>query len=154
MHNNESELNCFGTRRSSQKQSMLPPGFREEYKRVVYISHPTIPGCETKYRLCYTKSHDHDPENGDVLKIEISYNLENLVHYIKKVLDSQRFNRLKVYVKYSEFLKLHDGLEKINNDLFTCNYKFKFSFVPSSYQDDDYVLLYEIEGIRKGEHHG
>lgn len=151
-----SELsNYLNTKRSSQKQSStLPSGYREEHKRVVYISHPTKPGKRTKYRLCYTKSDEYDPGNKDVLKVEISYDLEKLVHYIKKILDFRRFERLKVYVKYSEFLRLHDGLERINNDLFTCNYKFKFSFVPNNYKDDDYVLLYEIDCIGKGGHLG
>lgn len=150
----ESELsNYLNTRRSSQKNASIA-GYREEHKKVVYISHPTIPDRRSKYRLCYTRLNEYDLQNENVLKIEISYDLENLVHYIRRILDLRRFLKLKVYVKYSEFLKLHDGLERINNDLFTCNYKFKFSFVPKNYRNDEYVLLYEIEGIRRGEHCG
>lgn len=158
MYRNQDESdqsNYLNTKRSSQKQpSTLPSGYREEHKRIVYISHPGVPERATRYRLCYTKSDECDPQNEKVLRIEISYDLENLVHYIRKILDFQKFEKLKIYVKYTEFLRLHDSLEKINDDLFTCNYKFKFSFVPNNYGDDEYVLLYEIEGIRKGEHCG
>lgn len=142
-------------RRFSQNQtSTLPSGCREEYKKIVYVCHPTIPGRRIKYRVCYTRSGDHPPESSEVLRIEISHDLENLVHYVKKILDFHKFKKLRIYVKYSEFLKLHSEIEKVSNDLFTCNYSFKFGFIPSSYRDDEYVLLYEVEGIRRGGHYG
>ncbi|ADM11655.1 uncharacterized protein Eint_060470 [Encephalitozoon intestinalis ATCC 50506] len=144
-----------GMKRFSQNQtSTLPSGSREEYKKIVYMSHPLIPGEKMKYRLCYTKPGNQCPENNEILRIEISHDLENLVHYIRKILDYHRFRRLRIYVKYSEFLKLHKEMEKIHNDMFTCNYSFKFSFIPNNYRDDEYVLLYEIEGIKRGEHYG
>ncbi|CAD25415.1 hypothetical protein [Encephalitozoon cuniculi GB-M1] len=149
------DSHAVSMRRFSQNQtSTLPSGCREEHKRIVYVSHPTMPDKKIKYRLCYTKSSSQDLENNEILRIEISHDLENLVHYIRKILDYHKFRKLRIYVRYSEFLKLHEEIEKVSNDLFTCNYNFKFSFIPSSYRDDEYVLLYEIEGIRRGEHYG
>ncbi|AFN83143.1 hypothetical protein EROM_060490 [Encephalitozoon romaleae SJ-2008] len=155
MCNEPEDTHTVGMKRFSQNQtSTLPSGCREEYKKIVYVSHPTIPDKKIKYRLCYTKSSGYESESNEVLRIEISHDLENLAHYIRKILDYHRFKRLKIYVKYSEFLKLHKEIEKVNNDLFTCNYTFKFSFIPSSYKEEEYVLLYEIEGIKRGEHLG
>ncbi|KAM0671631.1 hypothetical protein CWI42_060560 [Ordospora colligata] len=143
----------FGVKKDSQSHaSSIPTGYREEHKRVVCMPHPTIPGKTIRYRLCYTKNGDI--AEADVLRIEVSYGLESLASWIRKILEFHKFKRLLVYVKYGELLKLNDEVERIGKDLFTYNYKFKFGFIPDSYEESEYVLLYDIEGIKKGEHYG
>ncbi|KAH9411276.1 hypothetical protein HK407_06g11060 [Ordospora pajunii] len=143
----------FGIKKGSQSHtSSIPTGCREEHKRVVCVPHPTIPGKAIRYRICYTKNGDVG--EADALRIEVSYGLENLASWIRKILEFHKFKRLLVYVKYGDLLKLSDEVERIGKDLFTYNYKFKFSFIPDNYEDSEYVLLYEIEGIKKGEHYG
>jgi hypothetical protein len=145
--------NCTTSRKSSQKQlSTLPSGFKEEQKRIVYIPHPDNPERRIGYRVCYTKTNESRHE--DVLKLEISDDLCNLASHIRKILEYRRFTKLRIFVKYREFVRLHDQIEAINDRLFACNYKFRFSFVPGEYREDEYVLLFDVEAIRKGEYYG
>jgi hypothetical protein len=147
--------NCTASRRSSQKQlSVLPSGHREERRRVVHVPHPGGSGEKILYRICHTRTSDCGSGHGNVLRIEISHGLGNLSHYIRRILECKRFGRLRIFVKYGEFVGLHDQMHRINEQLFACNYRFRFSFVPGEYRADEYVPLFDIEAIRRGEHYG
>lgn len=125
----------------SVRKENLPRGSREEERRISYLK---IKG--KKYRMIYAKSYG-DTITKDILKIEVSTDFVRIVPYVKDVLDGKMFNRIHLFVKYSEFLRLEVSIEEIDRILMCEGYEVKFVFIPKEYKQDDYILMYDIKKI-------
>ncbi|KAF9761674.1 hypothetical protein NGRA_2465 [Nosema granulosis] len=123
------------------RKENLPKGSREEEKRVSYID---ING--EKYRMIYAKAYG-DTVSKDILKIEVSTDFIKIVPYVKDILEEKMYNRIHLFVKYAEFLKLEISIEEIDRILMCTGYDVKFVYIPKEYKRNDYILMYDIKKI-------
>ncbi|KAK6089371.1 hypothetical protein P3W45_001617 [Vairimorpha bombi] len=123
---------------STDNKSGLPADTRSEIKQISYIDVNN-----KKYRLVYTKSTGANLTR-DILKIEINYNLEEIIYNIRDILETKKYKRIHVFTKYKYFVQLSDKINEIYSVLNISKYRTNFAYVSKKYKEEDYLLVYDI----------
>lgn len=122
----------------SEDNNGLPADTRNETKQISYIGINN-----KKYRLVYTRSTGANLTR-DILKIEINYNLEEIIYHIRDILETEKYRRIHLYTKYKYFIQLSDKINEIYRLLNISKYRIKFAYVSKKYKEEDYLLVYDI----------
>ncbi|KAM0673160.1 hypothetical protein GVAV_003322 [Gurleya vavrai] len=120
---------------------------RFKYVRATKKNSEVVTG-KVKFTRCV------DRAKSDILLIKVDDELERTFLFVRRILQSFRFNLIHVLVKYGDLILVED-YDKLLNILCVSGYKFNLSFVASdNYKNEEFVNLYTIEKINSGCYYG